>query len=444
MKTLLLLKFVFLFIFSSCSYATNGENGNSLDEHIKSKANVMVNASDLDALIEKASVKKLVLLGEASHGTHEYYAWRDSISRRLISEKDFNFIVVEGDFASLFELNRYVKDLPGAAGSAREVLLKLDRWPMWMWGNHEVLNLIEWLREYNSSLPADKKVGFYGMDVYDEWRSKEVLINFLKDKAPQLHEKVRDNYDCFTPYTGDSWAYARDVQEGRADCSDNTVNVVKLIEENKASLKNISNYDYFYAVQNAYVVKNAERFYRKSAQGLRSPSWNARATHMFKTAKRLRNFYGENSKGIVWAHNTHIGDASYTDMSTVQQVNIGELSRDHFGADNVLLVGFTTYKGKVQAGSQWGQPRQEMNVIRAQENSIEEILNRTGYKSFYLIFDDEDRNLEEFMKPIGNRAIGVVYNPQQDFRQYVSTIVPMRYDALIFFNETKALKPIID
>ncbi len=442
MKSVLIIKLGLLIFLQSCANSGNGNN--SLEDYIANKAIDIENASDLDRLIAEAGDKKLVLLGEASHGTHEYYAWRDSISRRLISEHNFDFIVVEGDFASLYEINKYVKGLPGAAESAEDALLNLDRWPLWMWGNKEIVNLVEWLHDFNKELPENEKVGFYGMDVYDEWRSKKALIGFLKEKSPELHKLVKEKYGCFSPYLEDSWLYARDVRGGSVDCSGITVEVINLLIDNKSKMENISDYDFFYALQNAYVIKNAERFYRKSVVGQRHEGWNARATHMYETAKRLRELYGENSKGIVWAHNTHIGDAYHTDMRYRDEVNIGQLSRKYFEPENVFLVGFVTYKGTVMAGLQWGGQRQIMEVPKAQTASVEDFLNRTGKESFYLIFDEEDRNHPQFMRSLGNRAIGVSYNPRYDFRQFVHTIVPMRYDALIFFHETKALSPLHD
>ncbi len=430
---------VLFFIFNSCA---SSEPPANLDDLLKEKAIAFHKADDLDGLIHEASSTKLVLLGEASHGTHEYYAWRDSISRRLISEHNFNFIVVEGDFASLYALNKYVKNLPGAASSAKEVLLNLDRWPQWMWGNYEVLALAEWLRTYNEQLPEDERVGFYGMDVYDEWRSKEALLEFLFTAHPNLFEEAKKHYECFAPFDSDSWLYARYAGAGHVNCSQNTEDVLNMLYENKHMMRGISDEDFFYALQNAYVFRNAEKFYRKSAMGLSSASWNARAIHMFETTKRLLKLYGAKSKGIVWAHNTHIGDASYTDMQRANQVNIGQLARDYFGNNEVFLVGFTTYKGYVKAGENWGSDRSKMKIPKAVNNSLEERLNRTGLASFYLIFDETDRKHNEFSQQLGNRAVGVVYNPQFDARQFVPTIVPKRYDALLFFRNTKALKPL--
>ncbi len=443
MKNLIFPLLISVLCILSCK-SNAGENTSTISDHIKKKAIPMHSSADLDKLISVAADKKLVLLGEASHGTHEYYTWRDSISRRLINEHGFNFILVEGDYASLYELNRYIKNMPGAASSAKDVLMNLSRWPLWMWGNYEVLNLAEWLREYNSELPKNQRIGFYGIDVYDEWRSKQVLLDNFKKYYPRLEKKIINALSCYSPYQNDSWRYAQAVVQGQVDCSGKAREIVDIVYSNQKGIQKSDKEMFIYLLQNAYVFKNAEKFYIKSVRGDNAGSWNSRVMHMHNTSIRLLDYYGADAKGIVWAHNTHIGDASFTDMGRFGQTNIGELSRNHFGKENVLLVGFSTFMGRVQAGSQWGSQRQEMNVIRAQKNSIEEILNRTGIKTFYLIFDEDDRKHEEFMKPLGNRAIGVVYNPQNDFRQYVNTIVPMRYDALIFFKETKALYPLKD
>lgn len=434
------LKLLFLILFTSCTIISQG--GKDFDKYIKDQAIPLSGSADLNRLVNAAGNNRLVLLGEASHGTHEYYFWRDAISRLLISEKEFNFIAVEGDFASLYELNRYVKDMPGSANSARDVLENLDRWPQWMWGNEEVLALAEWLREYNDKLPFDRKVGFYGMDVYDEWRSKDAVLDFLREHDREIFRQVRDYYNCFQSYDRDSWSYARGVQQGRPDCSDQTLAVVDLIRSSRDRFNELSDYEYFYLLQNAYVKHNAEKFYRKSAIRRDASSWNSRVHHMHETVNRLLDLYGEGSNGIVWAHNTHIGDARFTDMYNAGNQNIGELSRVHHGPENIFSVGFTTYKGKVMAGAQWGSRQQVKRIASARRNSVEYIMNKTGLPAFYLLFDDVDRTHEEFMEPRGHRAVGVVYNPVNEPRQYVNTILPLRYDAFIFFHETKALNPL--
>jgi len=428
--------------FNLCSYGNQGGT-ESLPDYIAGRAKPVTSSANLDPIIQAAGDRKLALLGEASHGTHEYYAWRDSISRRLIVEMGFNFIAVEGDWASLYELNRYVKNMPGAASSAREVLLGLDRWPLWMWGNEEVVALAEWLREFNEPLPAEEKVGFYGMDVYDEWRSKRALLDLLAELNPDLHKQVHALLACFRPFNGDSWAYARSVQRGMQSCEGEFQQIVKLVEEELAGQSDIYRYDHFYVLQNALVVMHAEKFYRKAVASQDASSWNSRANYMNLTVNRLLELYGPDSKGIVWAHNTHVGDARFTEMRQFRQENIGQMAREQHGPENVFIVGFSTYRGNVKAGSEWGSAMRNMRVPGARSNSIENKFSQTGLDRFVMVFNEEDRQHEAFNEPIGNRAIGVVYTPARDHQQnYVLSIVPLRYDAMLFFRETRALNPL--
>ncbi|QAA80753.1 erythromycin esterase family protein [Aequorivita sp. H23M31] len=407
-------------------------------QNFNKKAIPLENRSSLDKLIDASKNKKLIMLGEASHGTHEYYAWRDKISQRLIKDHNFSFIAVEGDFASLYKLNRYVKNLQGAENSAREVLMHLERFPTWMWANEEVVALAEWLRKYNDNLPQKDKIGFYGMDVYDEWHSKEMVLELLKNTDETSFNFVKENYNCFHPFKGDSWQYARAVKAGKEDCATATKNVVDYIRNNRQKLSSLSDDDYFYLLQNAIVFHNAEAFYRESVAAKDSASWNSRVFHMHDTVEDLLRIYGENSRGIVWAHNTHIGDASYTNMRNYGEKNIGQLMRETLGEENVFLIGFTTYEGKVMAARSWGGRMEEMKIPKAIPKSVEAQLNQIGYESLYVIFDKEDRKKKN-LKVTGNRAVGVVYNPEMDRRQFVPTLVPMRYDALVFFRNTTAL-----
>ena len=410
-------------------------------QNFREKAIPLINDYSLKNLIDSAGNKRLVLLGESTHGTHEFYIWRDKITRQLIEKHQFNFIAVEGDFASLYKLNQYVKNFEGAENSAREVLSKLNRWPTWMWANEEVVEMAEWLRSYNDSVPQEDKIGFYGMDVYDEWQSKKMVLELLKKYHKEAHDFVQEKYDCFHPYKGDSWEYARAVKAGKEDCSKATKDVVDYIRYNRAKLNDVSNDEYVYLLQNAIVVHNAEEFYRESVASKFSASWNSRVFHMHETVGDLLDIYGINSKGIVWAHNTHIGDASYTNMKNFGEKNIGQLSRERLGEDNVFLIGFTTYQGKVMAARSWGSPMEEMEIPKAVSKSIESKLNDIGPEALYVIFNKEDRKKGK-LKEMGNRAVGVVYNPEQDRRQFVPTLVSLRYDALVFFKNTEAVHPL--
>lgn len=417
-------------------------------QDFKEKAHVLQSSASLDALIAAAASKKLVMLGDASHGTHEYYVWRDAISRRLIEEHEFNFIVVEGDFASLYKVNRYVKKMPDAARSARKVLARLERWPEWMWANEEVVTLIEWLRAHNDKLTPEQRVGFYGMDVYDEGRSRREVLAVLKKHQRDLYREVRKEYSCFSPYKNNSWAYAKAVQQGADSCADAAAKVVQLVEQmqlvdqKRKAIPALTDHQYFYVQQNAGVVRSAEKFYRETLVLQDESSWNSRVAHMHSTIDRLLTLHGEDAKGIVWAHNTHVGDASYTTMLQSNHQNIGRLARKQWGRDNVFLVGFTTYTGSVLAGSTWGGPMATKQIPPAKSDSLEEKLYRTELEAFYLIFDEEDRDDDAMLAPVGHREIGAVYNPADDHDQYEPSILPLRYDTLMFFATTRALEPI--
>jgi erythromycin esterase len=437
-KLVVLLPFLVVLALLSHSHA---QQSIAIVDYLTPKALSLNSHVDLDPLIEEAGKRKLVLLGEASHGTLEYYEWRAEISKRLIVEQGFSFIAVEGDWASLYRLNKYVKDLPGAPTSAVEAMRNFNRWPEWMWGNTTVADLIEWMREHNRKLPAEEKVGFYGMDVYGQWEAMDDLLTYAELYFPEYYNAIAQKLACFERFDRDEWAYARATASGNVSCEDELKALVDLMAELGRMVGTDQKNEHFRAKQNALVIKNAEDFFRLAVRG-GSQSWNSRAEHMWFSVKRLFELYGKNSKGIVWAHNTHVGDARATTMASHGMVNIGSLSRQELGSNNVFITGFGTYKGRVNAGSQWGNPMQIMNVPRAHNESIEFALNQVGEPAFLLLFDETDRMHALFGQFIGHRAIGVVYNPRNESGNYVPTYFTRRYDSFIFINKTNALKPV--
>jgi erythromycin esterase len=435
MKKLIVFQSLFILTFLNFSHA---QQTTAIVDYLTPKAIALNTPDALNQLITEAGKRKLVLLGEASHGTREYYEWRAEISKRLIAEHGFSFIAVEGDWASLYRLNKYVKDLPGAPGSAVEAMKSFSRWPEWMWGNTTVAALIEWMRTYNNELPAEKKVGFYGMDVYGQWEAMDDLLAYAELYVPEYYEAIAEKLACFERFGRDEWEYAHATASDSVSCEAELEALVDII----ARLgQEVGSNEHFRAKQNALVVKNAEDFYRLAMQG-GALSWNSRAEHMWFSVKRLLGFYGQNSRGIVWAHNTHVGDSRETDMEAYGRVNIGSLSRQELGGENVFITGFGTYRGKVNAGSQWGSPMRIMNVPRAHNESIEFALNQVGEPAFLLLFDETDREHSLFEQQIGHRAIGVVYNPHDEAGNYVPTYFTRRYDSFIFINKTNALKPV--
>jgi erythromycin esterase len=391
-------------------------------------------ARDLDALINAVDDRQVVMLGEASHGTHEYYTWRTAISKRLIEECGFNFIAVEGDWPDCYKINRYVKGYKDAGNEIKEVLHAFDRWPTWMWANWEVAALAEWLREYNKRLPIEKKVGFYGLDVYSLWDSMDAMVKYLDQEDPAASASVKQAIQCFEPFREREQSYAYSLTEH--NCRDKVLALLKEIRM-KAQFLNGDREAGFNTEQNALIAVNAEKYY-SSLMGFDNESWNIRDTHMMETLERLMQFHGAAAKGIVWEHNTHIGDARATDMKREGMINIGELARKQYGDDKVYLVGFGCYTGTVLAGEAWGAPMKEMEVPRAREGSVEEALHLRGSNNRYMLFEEETDALFELK--IGHRAIGVVYQPEREkYGNYVPTIMNRRYDAFLYLDRTKAL-----
>jgi erythromycin esterase len=398
----------------------------------------LTDQASLEPLLQEINNKRIVMLGEASHGTHEYYTWRTTISKKLIQEKNFQFIAVEGDWPDCYRINRYVKGYKDAGTDIQAIMKTFDRWPTWMWANWEVIALAEWLREHNKSLPVEQKVGFYGLDVYSLWDSLKTMMQYLEKEDKQAAQSVKKAITCFEPFNEDEHLYAR-YSLTNHNCANELVALLKEIRM-KAQFLDGDREAGFNTEQNALIAVNAERYYR-SMMSFNDASWNIRDTHMMQTLEQLLKFHGSSSKGIVWEHNTHIGDARATDMARAGMVNIGQLAREQYGEENVYLAGFASYKGTVIAGSEWGAPMQEMEVPEARKESIEAMLHDEPGSNCYLLFREEKQHL--FRTYLGHRAIGVVYNPARERKgNYVPSVLSNRYNALIYLDETKALHPL--
>lgn len=424
-----------------------GRGGRSaeLAEAVRRAARPLRTEADLDPLIERIGEARYVLLGEASHGTAEYYAWRAAISRRLIAEKGFDFIAVEGDWPDCYRVNRYVKGYARAGESAREVLMGFERWPAWMWANREVEDLAEWLRGHNRGLPDARKVGFFGLDVYSLWESMDAVVRYLEQADPGAVATAKRAYRCFEPYARDEQRYARSAMLVPNSCEEDVVAVLTYLRQSRSPFSGDPEAR-FDAEQNARVAVEAERYYRAMVHG-GGESWNLRDTHMADTLDRLVSFHGASrSKGdvraIVWAHNTHVGDARATDMAADGMLNLGQLVRERHGRRGVVLVGFAAYTGAVAAGREWGAPVRRLRVPPAQEGSWERVLHDASAQDKLIIAQDlaDDDAAEDWR---GHRAIGVVYNPEHErLGNYVPSVLPRRYDALLSFETTEALHPL--
>ncbi|GAA4304879.1 erythromycin esterase family protein [Nibribacter koreensis] len=398
------------------------------------------NKSDLDSLIEDIGDSRIVMLGEASHGTSDYYSWRTAISKRLIEEKGFTFIAVEGDWPDCFQINKFIKGYCKPGTKVSDILKHFNRWPTWMWGNWEVAALVEWLKEHNDH-PNSLPVGFYGLDVYSLWDSLQRIMKYLEKRDGQALKAAKEAFKCFEPYSSDPQEYARAVAYVSEDCEQDVLSL--LMELGKHEGGEPSNPEaVFDAEQNALVAVNAERYYKAMIRGGGS-SWNVRDEHMMETLNRLLEFHGPDSKVIIWEHNTHIGDARFTDMARAGMVNIGQLAREQYGNDSVYLVGFGSYEGSVIAGSNWGAPMQKMEMPPAKEGSWEHWLHSLSPTN-KLLFSHELKEIPEARQQIGHRAIGVVYNANHESNgNYVPTLIPERYDAFLYIDESEALRPFI-
>ncbi|HEX5470907.1 MAG TPA: erythromycin esterase family protein, partial [Lacipirellulaceae bacterium] len=412
----------------------------ALIDEVLSISSSLVGAEDLDPLIERIGDARYVLLGEASHGTAEFYEWRRAISQRLIREKAFSFIAVEGDWPDCYRINRYVKGYPDAGQNAHEVLHCFERWPTWMWANEEVAALAEWLRDHNRETPDGQKVGFYGLDVYSLWESMQAVLEYLERVDGAAAVAARQAFECFEPYAYDVEEYARATAWTPASCETAVVDLLKELRANAPVYQRDGGETYFDAEQNALVMKNAEKYYRTMIRG--GPSWNLRDKHMVETLNRLMAHHGPRAKAIVWEHITHIGDARFTDMPASGLFNVGQLVRQEHAEDGVVLVGFSSYQGTVIAGDEWGAPMRVKSVPPGRPGSWEHVLHQIAAGDRLLIFDRK-RPTRLMLEPRGHRAIGVVYRPRYEaFGNYVPTVLPKRYDALLSFDETHALHPL--
>ena len=406
---------------------------------VRSRAQRLEQPDDLDRLVEGFGDRKYVLLGEASHGTSEYYRWRARLTARLIREKDFSFVAVEGDWTDCYEVNRHVKGLPESHETISDALEAFERWPTWMWANWEILEFLDWLELHNQGAREDDRVGFYGLDVYSLFESMAAVIEYLDDVDPNAAAQARAAYQCFEPYGEDAQEYARALRMVPETCEDEVVDILTRFREGVEEYDHGRD-DYFNAEQNALVAKNAEQYYREMVRG-EVDSWNIRDRHMVETLERLQEYHGSDAKGIVWAHNTHVGDARATDMEARGRLNVGQLVREHEARSDVALVGMGSHRGSVIAADSWGASLEEMTIPPAQEGSYEHVFERARGDDCLLVTEDlpDDSPLA---RPRGHRAIGVVYHPAHEAGNYVPTVLPDRYDAFIYLGETSALHPL--
>jgi erythromycin esterase-like protein len=403
---------------------------------------------DYDRLLEDIGGARIVLLGEASHGTHEFYRERALITRRLITEKGFAAVAVEADWPDMYRVNRYVRG-GDADGEAVDALGDFGRFPTWMWRNADVLDFIGWLRTHNDAQPVDRRAGFYGLDLYSLRASMEAVLAYLAKVDPQAARRARARYGCFDQFGAEMQEYGYAAAFGLSPTCEREV-VTELLELHRRRADyasrdgRVAADDFFYAEQNARLVRNAEEYYRAMFRE-RAESWNLRDRHMAETVQELLSFLERSKPGarlVLWAHNSHLGDARATEMSEHGELNVGQLVREHFGADAVL-VGFTTYTGTVTAASEWDGPAERKDVRPALAGSYERLFHETGLHRFLLPLRSVPALASALMAPRLERAIGVIYAPQTERQShYFHARLPEQFDFVIHVDETRAVEPL--
>jgi erythromycin esterase-like protein len=402
-------------------------------------------ALDYTPLLELSKRARFVLIGEASHGTHEFYRHRAEITKRLIQEQDFKGVAAEADWPDAHRVNRYVKGR-GQDTNADAALAEFRRFPAWMWRNVEVLEFVEWLRRNNQSLPNDRKAGFYGLDLYSLHSSIEAVLGYLDKVDPEAARRARYRYGCFEQFREDTQAYGYAAEFGLTkSCETEVVEQLVELRRRAADLATrdgrVEPDEFFFAEQNARVVRNAEQYYRSMFAG-RVESWNLRDQHMMEILENLAEHLGPDSKLVVWAHNSHLGDARATDMGKSGELNLGQLVRQKYG-NRALLIGFTTYSGTVTAASEWGAVPERKYVRPGLMGSWEELFHRASIPQFILL----NRKWVEVEQVLSaerlERAIGVIYLPQTERRShYFGAQLAEQFNVVIHVDETRALEPL--
>jgi erythromycin esterase-like protein len=405
-------------------------------------------SSDYTALLRLIGDARFTLIGEASHGTHEFYQERAEITKRLITESGYTAVAVEADWPDAYRVNQYVRGISDDR-DADAALSGFERFPAWMWRNTVVRDFVEWLREHNTTLPASRRVGFYGIDLYSLFTSIEAVLAHLDKVDPEAAHRARYRYACFDHFGENTQAYGYAAAFGLQETCESEV-VEQLVEMTRSAGEygrregRLDEDEYFYAQQNARLVKNAEEYYRTMFRG-RVSSWNLRDKHMMETLQALDGHLARNGitpRIAVWAHNSHLGDASATEMGEAGEWNVGELVRKQYGEKSVL-IGFSTHHGTVTAASDWGGAAERKRVRPGLTESFEDLFHEADLSRFMLLL----RGRHSLASPLNarrlQRAIGVIYLPETERQShYFHTHLVQQFDAMIHIDETRAVEPL--
>ena len=423
-------------------------NGRTLVDAVKSEARSLPGyPDDYDALLDRIGEARFVLVGDASHGTHEFYRERVRLTRRLIEDKGFTAVAAEADWPDAYRVNRYVRG-QGKDRSAPEALSDFQRFPRWMWRNEDVQGFVDWLRHHNGH-HQDRMVGFYGIDLYSLHRSMAAVVEYLEGVDPEAAQRARKRYSCFEPYGQDPQQYGLATAYGTDEpCEDEAVaQLVELRRRENELVRDglLAEDEHFYAEQNARLALNAERYYREMFRG-RQDTWNLRDTHMADTIDALvqhQEEQGQRAKVVVWAHNSHLGDARATEVSWQQgQQNVGQFMRERWPGET-YIIGFSTYHGEVTAADDWGLPAKRKRVRPGLLGSHEELFHQVGIPKFWLDLREPNAATAGLREERLQRFIGVIYRPETERRShYYHARLSEQYDALLYFDQTGALMPL--
>lgn len=408
--------------------------------------------TDFDALIDRIGDAGCVLLGEATHGTSEFYAARAHITQRLIEEKGFRGVAVEADWPDAYRAGCWAHGA-GEDPDANTALGDFARFPRWMWRNHEVARFLRWLRQHNATAAARDAVGFYGLDLYSLHASIDKVVGYLDQVDPAASARARARYGCFDHYGQDTEQYGRAAAFGAGPtCETEVVDQLVELQRRRAAQQPPDSGSgrpaadaLFFAEQNARLVRDAERYHRAMFR-VGPESWNLRDTHMAETLDALRTHLaagGRPGKVVVWAHNSHVGDGRATEQAELGQITLGQLARQAYGARDAVLVGLGTFTGTVTAASEWGGPATVQHVRSARDDAVEALLHQTGLTSLLVIMGQDERATAALAAARLQRAIGVVYRRETErFSHYVFADVTRQFDALIHLDATTALEPL--
>lgn len=413
-----------------------------VEQLILKNAVALKEKNDFEKIIEKIKNHKIVMLGEATHGTQEFYAIRRWLTKELVEKHGFNIVAVEGDWPACAKVDHYIRSKI-KSDQSYEILRSFQRWPTWMWANAEVLKLVQWMKGFNEGKSFRNQIGFYGLDVYSFFDSITEVLNSLQELHPEYAKKLKTYYSCLEQFNQNEKSYAKSLHQSPEGCSKEIAEALRLVLHLK--LKRSQAHELFNIQQNARIIKNAEYYFSSIIHGTED-SWNIRDRHMLETLELLLTKQGASAKAIVWAHNSHIGDYRATNMLPAGHVNLGGLAREKWGADQVALIGFGTYRGEVLASRSWDGPAEAIQIPVASSETYELLFHHAAnalHSNSLFLWMTQDLQQSELKKVRGHRAIGVVYNPFFERKgNDVSTSLTGRYDGFVFIDQTHALIPL--